>query len=694
MWQAQRKNLGTAGIRRLACALLLTGVACSDNGPDEIEVAGLRFVTQPANVGAGVPMTVTVELLSDGGTRITGATDEVTLSASGGATLGGTTTVDAVAGLATFSGVTLSSIGQNIQLTASTGDINATSTAFAVVAGPATAQQSTMTVPTNVTANANATLTFTFKDAGNNPIINAPVSFSTNLAGSTFTPATGTTDATGAFSTVFRATGAGSASITVTVGGTSITFPTAVAVAAGASALRFVTQPANVGTGAAFSVAVEVLDNTGQRLTTATNPITLTLSGGTLTGTATANAVAGLATFNGLSISGVATGTIMTATSGTLTVQSSPFNVTAGPPTLAQSSATFAPTLSSGTPSAATFTFRDAGNNPVANAAVTLTSTIAGTTFAPSSGTTNATGVFTSTITAGASGVGTVTATVGGTGLVFNVIAGPCAVGTLTLGTSAVGSVGATTGCSLNNHPAATFRFTIPAGNATVVTVSGTGPGGAAPELAITADPPTAQTLIFVPTATALTQGWLLAPGTYLATGSSPTGAFGDFTVTTANAGVGAAGCVTRVLVPVTATYLGQTLSSGPPPDCVDTSGPFFEDSFAIFDDRQCTITVTATTYDAYLIIRNTAGAIIGEDDDSGGGTNSRITRQCRNGTAPIIIGPSSFDPNITGAYTLTISFPAAGPGQVAESITIPAAAFRQLDVTTIREVFGKRAKR
>src|SRR5688572_17986086 len=109
-------RLRSAAVRSLSYALLAAGLACgSDSGTATSSVAGLKFILQPGTSGAGVPLTVSVELVSATGERVTNASDQVTLSATG-ATLGGTTTVAAVAGLATFTAVTVNTVGQNIQL--------------------------------------------------------------------------------------------------------------------------------------------------------------------------------------------------------------------------------------------------------------------------------------------------------------------------------------------------------------------------------------------------------------------------------------------------------------------------------------------------------------------------------------------------------------------------------------------------
>lgn len=670
MRRVQRTNLVDAAMWRVACAffLFIFASCSSDGGTGTIEVAGLRFVTQPATSGAGVPMTVSVELLSSAGNRITSATDQVTLSAAG-ATLGGTTTVAAVAGVATFTNVTVNSVGSNYQLTASVGDLNATSTTFTVTAGPADATHSVMTVPANVVSGANTNLTFTFKDQFNNPLTSQAVSFSTNLAGATFTPSTGTTDATGAFTTVFRPSSAGTASITVNVGGTSITFPTNITVGAGASALRFVTSPANVTAGQQFSVAVELIDNTGQRVTSATSPVTLSLSAGTLVGTATVNATAGLATFTGLAINGVATGTVMTATSGALSVQSAGFNITAGAAAAAQSTLQLSTALTTGAASALTFTIKDAFSNVVANAAVTLTTSLAAV-ISPTSGTTNASGVFTSSITPSAIGTGTITATVGGVPLNFTAsVLGPCNVGALTLDTPLSVTLATTSGCLLNNHPASSNRFTVPAGNASVVALSATGvSAGFFPELMITTDPPgTTGGLFFgqgsgTPTNSRGPVEWLLPAGTYRALVSSSNGGGGDFTMTAANLGVGGTGCVPnrqqqsgagRMLLGVNATYIGQALANT---DCVDNQsagGPYYLDVFTVFDSRPCDVTISAA-FPIYFDLEAET-TLAGPIDGPTFGTLH--LNACRTSTSPIFIVVSSSAGSVSGAYTMTIAF-------------------------------------
>src|SRR5256885_9197544 len=93
---------GNTGVRfftrAFACALILLDMV-SCGGTDTLapkDVVALRFVTAPTTLVAGVPFTVTVELVASGNKRVTAATDVVTLTLNGGAALNGTTTAAAV----------------------------------------------------------------------------------------------------------------------------------------------------------------------------------------------------------------------------------------------------------------------------------------------------------------------------------------------------------------------------------------------------------------------------------------------------------------------------------------------------------------------------------------------------------------------------------------------------------------------
>ncbi len=176
-----------------------------------------------------------------------------------------------------------------------------------------------------------------------------------------------------------------------------------------ASKLGFTTQPSNTAAGASVSpaVVVTVQDANGNTVTTATNSITMSIgtnpSGGTLSGTVTASAVAGVATFSALSINKAGTGYTLSASASSLTsATSSAFNVTAGAPASV--------TPASGTPQSTVIntaftlplaaTVSDSSGNAVSGIVVTFTPPLAGASGVFAGGintaTTNASGLATS----------------------------------------------------------------------------------------------------------------------------------------------------------------------------------------------------------------------------------------------------------------------------------------------------------
>ena len=120
--------------RGIGQALIVAALIGCGGGGDGItvsnNVASIRFVTQPGTVQINQPFTVSVELLNSGGERIASATQVVTISATG-ATLSGGLSVAAVAGLATFANLSITSAGTNVQIQASAAGRSVTSAAFA-----------------------------------------------------------------------------------------------------------------------------------------------------------------------------------------------------------------------------------------------------------------------------------------------------------------------------------------------------------------------------------------------------------------------------------------------------------------------------------------------------------------------------------------------------------------------------------
>src|SRR5947209_8089487 len=123
----------------LPAALAAGILGCEQVRPTQPSGAAtkLGFTGQPTNVAAAQPITPAVQVaVQDAvGTRVPGATDAVTvalgLNPSGG-TLGGTVTVKAAQGIATFADLRIDRPGSGYLLASAAGLSGATSTAFAV----------------------------------------------------------------------------------------------------------------------------------------------------------------------------------------------------------------------------------------------------------------------------------------------------------------------------------------------------------------------------------------------------------------------------------------------------------------------------------------------------------------------------------------------------------------------------------
>jgi serine protease Do len=74
---------------------------------------------------------------------------------------------------------------------------------------------------------------------------------------------------------------------------------------------------------------------------------------------------------------------------------------------------------------------------------------------------------------------------------------------------------------------------------------------------------------------------------------------------------------------------------------------------FTLPSDGSVDLRLNSSEFDAYLVLMDSTGAIIDEDDDSGGSTNSRILRDLPAGTYFIMVEPLG-DYTAHGVYTLT----------------------------------------
>jgi hypothetical protein len=312
--------------------------------------ADVVFVQQPTDVvaGAAISPAVTVAVRDVNGNVVTAYTGSVTadLGANpGGATLGGTRTVTAVAGVATFANLTLDKAASGYTLTASADGVTgeATSVTFAVTPAGASvivfAQQ-----PSNTVAGQPITpaVRVAVRDAFGNTVTtdasSITVAIGTNPSGGTLSGTLTRTAVNGVaeFADLSIDMAGNGYTLVASRGGlpnrTSTAFDNQVGTG---NRLAFVVQPSSAQVGAAITpaVQVEVQDGAGNRVTSATDAITMVIgtnpSGGMLSGPTTVDAVSGVATFNGLRISAAGTGYTLTAlASGLVSTSSTPFNIT------------------------------------------------------------------------------------------------------------------------------------------------------------------------------------------------------------------------------------------------------------------------------------------------------------------------------------------------------------------------------
>ncbi|HEX3135606.1 MAG TPA: hypothetical protein VHX44_18740, partial [Planctomycetota bacterium] len=140
-------QIDAAGAKILRASATLGGVVTMDSASFTVvpDVAHhLAFLAQPTDAVAGATQaaSVEVEIFDLFGNRVTTATDTVALAFGtnpSSATLGGTTSLAAVAGVATFPGLTVSAAGNDYTLVASSGVLtNSTSATFDIVAAGGT----------------------------------------------------------------------------------------------------------------------------------------------------------------------------------------------------------------------------------------------------------------------------------------------------------------------------------------------------------------------------------------------------------------------------------------------------------------------------------------------------------------------------------------------------------------------------
>ncbi len=301
----------------------------------------LAFTTQPpASSAAGASFGAVVTVQDTYGNTVTGSTASITVASSGG-TLNGTKTVNAINGVATFSGLSINQAGGPWTLSATSGSLaGATSSQFSITADAATQLVVTTQPPATTTAGSTFTVVVTARDQYGNTATgfgsNVSLGFGANPGAGTLSGTTTRTPVNGV--ATFTGISVNKAGVGYTLiasaTGLNVTTSAFTVTAAAASQLAFGQQPSNaiVGATIAPAVTVQILDQYGNLTSSTANvSIAIQTGTGTLSGTTTRAAVGGVATFNNLSINAAGNFTLRATSTGLTRVDSNSFAITLQP---------------------------------------------------------------------------------------------------------------------------------------------------------------------------------------------------------------------------------------------------------------------------------------------------------------------------------------------------------------------------
>jgi hypothetical protein len=242
--------------------------------------AKLVFTTQPASTTAGTAFTVAVSVEDAGGNVVTTSTDSIALAIGtnpGSSTLSGTTPVNAVNGVATFSGMSLNKTGTGYTLTATdstTAITAATSSAFNITASTAT--QLIFTTEPSGSANAGTAFatqpTVTVEDASGNTVTTSTASITLSLTvagGATLTCTANPKSATAGVDTFAGCSINLGGTYTLTASGTGLTSAVSTSIAIlGPPTITKAFNPTSISSGGTSTVTLTLSNpNTSTTLT-------------------------------------------------------------------------------------------------------------------------------------------------------------------------------------------------------------------------------------------------------------------------------------------------------------------------------------------------------------------------------------------------------------------------------------------
>jgi hypothetical protein len=295
--------------------------------------AKLAFGTAPVATKAGALAAITVKVQDQFGNTVTGDTSDVTIAMGTkptGASLGGTATVTAVAGVATFSTLALHTAG-TYTLSASDGSLTGVTSASFDIGAAAASKLGFKQAPSDAVAGVNISPAIAvqvldqYDNVVTTDVSKITATVDTGPTGGVFTGTAAVAAVKGVATFTLSLKTAGDYTIKMTDGLlTSVTSSSITISPAAAAKLAFGVQPTPAAHGVAIapSMTVKILDAFGN-LTTDTSDVTLAIAtgAGTLGGTTTQTAVAGIATFDDITLTA---GTFtLKATDGALTLATS-----------------------------------------------------------------------------------------------------------------------------------------------------------------------------------------------------------------------------------------------------------------------------------------------------------------------------------------------------------------------------------
>ena len=310
----------------------------------------LAIQVQPSDTTAGQAIfpAVTVQLQDQFNNPLLTSGVAVTLSANGPGAIVSGNSANTVGGIATFNAVVIQTAG-SYSLSANSAGFTAANSNTFVVSAAAASQLAYGQQPSNAAAGQAITpaITVQIEDAFGNLVTtsSAQVALAINA-----NPGSSTLSGGGAVAAVNGvATFAGVSldkvgsgyTLDATSSGLSTATSTTFDISAGTPAqLVYTTQPAsnaNIAAGTGIDLVVEVRDASGNLVSTDASTVTVTIGsnpgGSILGGTASANAVNGVATFSGLSLNKAASGYTLVASdsgAGVSDATSNAFNIVPG----------------------------------------------------------------------------------------------------------------------------------------------------------------------------------------------------------------------------------------------------------------------------------------------------------------------------------------------------------------------------